>query len=485
MEFRSIRRAAPKTFWVGVAFLGLVLLYAVWMHSRIPESVNHIFLVLLAVVGVHLLDRVLLLKEAEEFAARLKAEAAEELRERLDESADRTEAAFLRKLNFLKAARESAIERIYVSRAEARSDILKAIEEAREKAWILAVSLDQTVRFDDIHAALAKSRCPDVNQRILLLNGLRSPALFRAFLEEPPRHIRRILEHDRTAEPSSRDPYFDTRVYDCFARALRVIARFPDLTEKVRFYSHAPSCWLVIADGVAFFEPYTFGRVGSDDPVAHPPKRPTRAPLFAFADSTRSEAYQILYRHFDRLWRTSDTDAFHARVTLEEDRQVLRRMFETRSRWLHEVYGALYGGGADGTSLPLDRRRHPRKLCAPQLGPHILTVHWQEDGRDAQLHAEVRESSLSGLSLLVRGEQSSLPTVGTEVSLSCEQECEDTIVERMTNYFTSRDLIVARDVHMQSEGTEEVGILALKVLDLPSSDAGGEDDPLASGGRPV
>jgi hypothetical protein len=269
--------------------------------------------------------------------------------------------------NFIGPAEDLGLTTIYESRHSGlRKDIIADIEGAKDRVWILGVGLKYTLNISDPEVYQAVKRKYDAGKdvKILLLDGLRSPAVFRALLESDEETFKQIVRTDRSKpfKPPADDPYFKHPLYTNF-RAVHEHLDWLGLKEAVRFYAHSPNCWLVIVDDKIYYQPYSFG-----DGPGHEPADGQRMPVLKFKEP--SPPASILSVHFNKLWQTSEFDLFQTTARIKSREIILHKLFELRSGWFRHVYGVLH----NKTSPGKDRRTYSRQRCiSPNL---VATVKW-------------------------------------------------------------------------------------------------------------
>ena len=436
-EEPTLVRRAGRT---GLLFLASVVLYLSgrFLWPSIPEVTKDLLLALCAVTGVHLLERAWLWRDIAQW------------------NRGSLEGVFKDASELLRSAGSCGLTKIYRSRDDAHKDAVEAIGASRDRIWVLGVSLSEKVRLDELipvlHAKL-KARC-DV--RILLMNALRSPALFRTFLESPADEVMRIMSTDRTMPPA-RDPYFRQRLYRDFDYALSILQAHPIVGRAVRFYARDASCWLVIADKAAYYQPYTFGRPGNlpADNLCIGGYMP------AFRFEGRRDAagpFEILEDHFHKLWSTSGFDLFHMSAARADRETMLRRIFTLRRPWLESVSGVLYAA-RDGASAHLegDRRQFTRLPCEGTVG---LAIDWEESGTTRQVGATVVECSRGGMSAQLGGGLE--PPADQIVTVEVKEMVDSPGVRYMID-----ELVEASggSFRVKPRGSEGSGVLRLQVAE--------------------
>jgi hypothetical protein len=251
----------PGVRW-GLTFLFFVTLYtAASLLPGIPEFVNHILLVLAAMMGVHFLERAFLWQEAiNEVKSVL--EAVLRAPDLWDDVTERNKQAFTKTLKdsqtLSSAAASCNLTGLYQSRVDIKDEIFDAIMNAKEKVWIEGITLCEDIRVEELLPWLSHKVSTNVDVKILLINGLRSPAAFRSFLRSSVESVERIVVGTDRNKPVYHEPFFTQQLYSEFAGACASLSGYPQLLSKVRFYAHNPACWMIVVDDKAYFQPYTF-----------------------------------------------------------------------------------------------------------------------------------------------------------------------------------------------------------------------------------
>ncbi len=309
-------------------------------------------------------------------------------------------------VDLFKSATVCGLKKIYYSREEVTGSVLRDVENAQRKVWVLGVGLSEKVTLTDLLPKL-EAKIDAVDVKILLLDALRSPAVFRTFLEVKADAFYNIISANRE-KPLPLEPYCEQQLYRTF------YLRYSELKEKqkfrraVRFYGHTPTCWLIIVDNTAYFQPYTFGQGRAADNGEG--NGWSRMPVFKFQiqDGTNTQAFDILEDHFNKLWLTSNTDLFHIGGRIVDKRLILRDIFRKRNEWFKHVYGALHG------SRGSDRRDNPRKPCGSNPPP-ATTIEWEENGTAQR--AEAKILNFSRVDALLELAPGRAPLLGTVVTM--------------------------------------------------------------------
>ncbi|MDQ3820185.1 MAG: hypothetical protein M3362_21245 [Acidobacteriota bacterium] len=369
----------------GVVFLGTVTIYISAEHIKLDiphlDIIQHLLLVLAAVMGVHLLEHSWLRHG-------MNRSNRNDLKDVLQESND-----------LIRSAAECGLKGIYPSRNDDfKEDFIQAVKKAKSRVWVLGIGLSEKVNLGEDLLPLLKGKSKRVDVKILLLDALRSPAVFRTFLESRADVIHKILNTDRSSpvDPPLEDPYFNQRLYHDFESVYKALSREPRFRAAVRFYSHAPSCWLAIIDNTAYFQPYTFGR--SESTSRDNLTIGSSMPIFKFQSETRVKGFRILEDHFHKLWVTSDADLFIIGGRVADRSRLIRRIFKDREEWLTHVFRALQ---ENKKSPGGDRRKYPRRPC--ESLPNNVTVTWGSPGNVQERSAEIVNFAFEGMLLRLQG----------------------------------------------------------------------------------
>lgn len=274
--------------------------------------------------------------------------------------------------DFIRPAITLGLKKVYDFRDEAvKAEIIQDIDNAKARVWLLGVGLSEKLDIKD-HTLLQKleSKINDaVEVKILLLNGLQSPAVFRTFLESSCEDISKIIETERTNRRGLRTnkTYSEHSLYRSFKNAWEELELRLKFQDKVRFYAHAPSCWLAIVDDKAYFQPYTFGDQTND---SNSRSSSSQMPIIKLQGQT--EPFGLVEDHFSKLWLTSDVDLFHMGARIKIKETILSKVFEERFEWFEHIYGVVC------ESAGKDRRNYPRQPC---ISPRMVATVRMEDGQ--------------------------------------------------------------------------------------------------------
>ena len=306
------------------------------------------------------------------------------------------------------------------SDAELKQEIITAVENATQRVWLLGVALaDEINLIHDLRKKLdLKFEHADV--KILLLDALRSPAIFRALLEAQSNHeqlnnlINEKRPKPRPSEPEMKpypgEPFFSTDIYysfvDTFHALMQAKEYRPEYKKAIRYYAHTPVCWLLVMDDTAYYQPYTFGQ--RENPGK--PSVGDQMPVYRVRKSENPETFSVLEDHFSKLWLTSDSDLFHIGARIADRERLVYLAFKTRDYWFGTVGAVLRQGK--------DERAYPRQLCTSH--GNIVSVEWT--GRDGEgeektfkIGGVIRDFSWVSLRLVLA--EKIFPEAGTVVRL--------------------------------------------------------------------
>lgn len=365
----------------AVTFAVCVLGLAATSHWHVPDLVKDLTVTITAMAGVHLLERLWLWGEVvnqfSDQAGRIVRDANE----------------------LVSSASKIGLIQIYSNRAEATADVLEALHGAGERIWILGVAISARIALDAIIDELIRIARKTGNVRIMPVDCLRSPAIFRALLESDEESIRAILFGGNGGVGR----LFRQKLYRTARQSAELLRDYPELEPCVKFHAQNPNCWMVVVDDTIFFQPYTLGSSplpGQSDRCIGP-----HMPVFRFRLQDRGIPFQILISHLERLWSTSDTDLFHFSAHNEDAERMVQKVLNNRRTWLSHVFGALYHPSQP--SAEGDPRAFPRQppLSFPGAGasPLAVTVGWHDHAsdQDCSQRAEVRDFSRNGMSVFL------------------------------------------------------------------------------------
>ncbi len=403
-----------RTWRTGVIFLILFFLFLITpkvagsIHASEEqlEIVKHLLLTLMAIMGVHFLERAFLWKEITHW------------------NKDSLTTVLQESNALIKAADACGLQSIYPSREEAKEDVIDAVRRAKKRIWLLGIGLSQKVNLNHDLMNIIKDKMRSNGEfevRVLMLDALRSTAVFRTFLESRADDVKSILDTNLKDEkkPPIDNPYFHQQLYTDFQHGYSSFKLTLELRAVIRFYAHTPVCWLALADDTSYFQPYTFGRTAGSEQSEL--TIGNLVPVFKFKRESERRTFEVLEDHFNKLWLTSNTDLFHIGAIITDKERVIHDVFKNRSSWLKHIYGSLYHPSNRGGS---DRRKYPRKRCRSDIQ---VKVEFKKGGATTEsITSDIFNFSREGIALELRNEY---VTEGAIVRLSVAPELQTRAAE--------------------------------------------------------
>ncbi len=321
----TLRRNRDLIIGVGLVVLGVIwwLLQNQPIDKTFPETLRHLVLLFMVLLGVHVLDRWFF----RENVLRMVGKGIE---------ATQTQCSAL-----LDSVIKAGVEYVYCSREDARADINDAIKRAKRRICLLGVALSEKLVLSQILNTSRSNQRVRKKMRILLLNPYSKPGIYRTILESSKGDVREIV----FSEEQRVEVFYKQRLHSDFNTAYQTVRVNPGLKNNVRFYSNDPLCWLVIVDDVLFFQPYTFGGRTPEDfgycCIGD------KMPVWRF--SRKSRAFATLEDHFEKLWKSSDTDmALMSQLSKTMSAQdKIRKIVNAEKSYFEFIYTMLYEGGCD------------------------------------------------------------------------------------------------------------------------------------------
>jgi len=246
---------------------------------------------------------------------------------------------------------------IYSSRKDVKGDIYNAIENAEKRVWLLGITLSENVHLDELLPTLSEKITGGLDVKLLLLDALQDSAVFRILLESTAHEAAKILNTDRTNSQSI-DPFFHQKRHSDFTHACDSLESYPNVGATVRFYTHAPTCWMMIIDNTVHFQPETFGQ----SPIKHPSNLCIDAnmPVFKFQMQTNGKPIERLEDHFLKLWLTSNVDLFHIKARIADRNRIIKDIFDSQSSWFKHISEVLHAPKGN-MPVTIDQRKFPRQ----------------------------------------------------------------------------------------------------------------------------
>jgi hypothetical protein len=373
-----------------------VSLYLLAKSRGRPESggLTDLLLAISVALMVHILERFQLWRDIEGLFERTSRKTAEDFND------------------LLQSAGALGLVKIYLDRRDQKlKDALRmAIKSASKELWLLGIAFREQIVLDDVLSELEDNpNRKDLDLRILMMDSLRSPGVFRTLLEIKLDRVGTIVKEGANGEATE---LLAQKMYsDSEATYNTLFANREQFESSVKYYAHNPNCWLILADEEVFFQPYTFGkpqRKGRDVTMTLGP----HMPIFRFQKlEAGGGPYEILRDHFDKLWRTSNIGLVHFGASLGDKEQTAGRILKNRSRWFNFVY--------EGLGFKGDKRKHQRRRCDEDWS---VEANWTKgNGSTEVLRGTVFDSSRNGISLNLQLPTGVSPVRGERIKITSQQ----------------------------------------------------------------
>lgn len=424
----KLRELVRGTRWRSVLSASALLLLGAF-SARIPisEVLKHAAEVTLLVFLVHALEREFFWKD---------------LGDLVRDEMGTVSAKFS---SLIKNANEAGLEFIYPDRRDALDDIGEQVTKAQNRIWLLGVALYEELSLEKLQQQLKDklSQKEGFDLRIMLLDSLRSPAVFRSLLESSSQTRKEILNRPRSGDLLS-DPLFAQDLHGHILQSFNHCNGDDQLRSRLRFYGLDPMGWLVITDSIAFYEPYTLGRPDSRQKcLGH------CFPVFKFYEN-KGSAFRILENHFERLWETSAVWSFHFGLRLASGRNLSTRLFDRRGRWFGNVIRGLASleVGANGTSTDTkaEKRREPRLQAEADLAAPGTAFRVRLAGGVPQWIGALVDVSEGGIALRF-DEAQAIPNfaAGTKIGISATDNHNDLVNKILAHFEDGRHRLLVRN----------------------------------------
>ena len=380
-------------------FFSILGIIGIWYAEKfLPKEVTHLIIAVYVLVAAHFIGEAFVYGRIEKHFQTLLAET-------------------IKKFNpIIEQCEASGITEVYKNREDIGDAVIKCVKKAKKRVLLLGIAFSESVALKDLADVLNRklsvsedttevSRISSEGVKILLLHAYRSPSVFRALLETEPEKVSKIIQFHKL-QNDSEDPMFTTRLFKDFETAYATLGTYKIPEESIRFYAHAPTCWLVIADDTAFFQPYTFGKseqtanmcLGAQFPVFKCTANP---------NSTSGNAFKILEDHFVKMWLTSSWGMMTIGAEIQDKQRLVNKIFDDRFPFLAEVSKAL---NSKKVGFERDRRAHPRQPCKSNLDVVI-----KNNGAD--IPATVYNYSGSGIALKITSNTGETLSTGNIITI--------------------------------------------------------------------
>jgi hypothetical protein len=292
--------------------------------------------------------------------------------------------------SLLKMCAFHGITGIYESRAEVWKQFaggkFSLLAERPKHVWAIGISLSADFELGNLLEEFILQR--PKNLRILLLDALTSTAVFRDCLESSGADALDAITKNKRR-------YFAHNVYRQFENALDLLMahdRYKEFKNSVRFYRHTPLCWMVRADDVLFFQPYTFGSSRQNEEAR---TIGSEMPIFRIDRKHSERMFRILVDHGNKLWSTSEGSVHATSIRNECKDSILKSIFALRGDWLRSVCYALYKTEMAG-GMRQDRRTEARSMGTSMCGRFSYAY------KGETVEAEIADYTHDSLALWVR-----------------------------------------------------------------------------------
>lgn len=389
-------RPFVRMLMVCILFLITVSLYVLlprYWHD-IPETVKHLFLVLSALMCIHIIEYAFFWWEIFGHIKSIFTETLNPTNKLINDNRALIEKSLCSSNQLFGTAAVCGLTDIYYSRNDTKEHIYNAVKNAERRLWLLGIAHSEIVQLDDLLSSLDEKIICGLDVRILLLDALQETAVFRTLLESTASEATKIINTDRTKIKPS-DPFFHQRVYSDFVHACNRLRSFPNVGSNVRFYTHTPNCWLMLVDNTVHFQPYTFGR--SPEQNVSNLCIGDNMPVFKFQKQLDVMTFDILKDHFLKMWITSNIDLFHAETRNADRGRIVKDVFDLHSWWFKQIHGVL-NQPQDNVVNAIDLRKYPRRPW--QWSQPSLSL-YQEESKKTITVKSIHDYSCKGLSLQI------------------------------------------------------------------------------------
>ena len=412
-----------------------ILLPRYW--HNIPEIIKHLLLVFSAIMCVHIMEYAYLWWEIFGHIRSILQETLQATHQLIDDNRNSIEKSLQTSNQLIGTASACGLTNIYSSRKDVKGDIYNAIENAEKRVWLLGITLSENVHLDELLPTLNEKITGGIDVKLLLLDALQDSAVFRTLLESAAYEAVKIINTNRT-NPQSTDPFFHQKLYSDFTHACDILQSYPNVGATVRFYTHAPTCWMMIVDNTAHFQPETFGQ----SPIKHPSNLCIDAnmPVFKFQMQPNGKPFERLEDHFLKLWLTSNVDLFHIEARIADRNRIIKDIFDSQSSWFKHIFEVLH---APNGNMPftIDRRKFPRQTWEWNQPP--LNVCLQD--RKTIIRATICNCSREGISLKL--EATNLPlNEGQIVTLEGTSPKEPLVANFIVDHFLEKKRFMVRQI---------------------------------------
>jgi hypothetical protein len=241
-------------------------------------------------------------------------------------------------------AAKCGLTSLYPNREDAATEIVADIQGSSRRVWLLGVSLTRFVTLDKLSSMLIDKASQGQDVKILLMDPTTSPSVFRTVLESPPESVQLMLDGLATKTDTHApaiNAYCDEHLFADVQRATLHLLRARERSAfgaGVKFYAHSATCWMVVADDILYYQPYSFGRPSG---VERTETIGPFMPVFRYSKQISDYPFHIFEDHFEKMWRTTTTDLSDMERRLNDHRTLLGTVFAVRYDWLKQACSEL------------------------------------------------------------------------------------------------------------------------------------------------
>ena len=366
-----------------------ILLPRYW--HNIPEIVKHLLLLFSAIMCVHIMEYAYMWYEIFGHIRSILKETLQTTHQLIDDNRSALEKSLQSTNKLAESAATCGLSNVYCSRKDVKSDIYDAIENAGKRLWLLGITLSENIHLDELLSTLNKKITRGIDVKILLLDAFQGPAVFRTLIESAAQEIVNSTNANGTKrEPT--DVFFHQRLYSDFTHVCDRLLNYPNVGDRVRFYTYCPTCWMMIVDNVAHFQPYTYGQSTSQHPVNVCTS--ANMPVFKFQMQPNGRPFEILEDHFLKLWMTSNVDLFHVEAKIADRNRIIKDVFNFHPTWFKHAYAILHTHQNKVPSI-IDKRKSPRQSW--EWNQPTLSIYLPD--LKIAIHANICDYSHEGMSV--------------------------------------------------------------------------------------
>lgn len=391
----TLRRMFPAQSYVLVVLI--LVMVVVMMQDRLPHELVVPFEGFVGVIVLHLAATMVAQREIiEKFRGevdRIGGQLSALVSEKTDALDANAELRTTAERTATSSMRSAGIEKISATRAELTVEIVSAIRNAEKEVLMIGVALHDTLNRQNLAPLLARKCDAGVGVRLLLLDPVRTAAVFRSIVETQPHRVLDALSFRKTDHSRDKHPYFDLPLYNRFTQSFKKIEDNPGLKNRVRYYGTSPLCWMIVADDTVFYKPYVYSRT-KQQREGHDKAFDPMPVLVCRRTSEEGKALcQHLIEHFNVVWASSlvTHDMMAARKV--GARHFIQQLFDDRSYQLRQILAGLQS----------DQRKSPRERCLP---PFLqLQVSWTDNtlGSTESRSADLMEYNADAIALKFEG----------------------------------------------------------------------------------